>query len=107
MKTRERWGYDRDRLVVLDENGLVVARLPEVDDPEDERAVHEDGELLAAAPYLAAAVSTFVLDRRIRAWLEAHNPKALRLAEVALVRGWATRMRDYDRRRPWRTRKTR
>jgi hypothetical protein len=107
MKTPERWSYDHRRGAVVDKNDLLVARLPEVDDPEDQRAMHEDGELLSAAPDLAAALSVFVLDLRIRPWLEAHYPTALRQAEVALVRGWATRMRNYERRRPCRTRKTR
>ena len=84
---RQRWFYDRRTRTIRDENGLTVATLGETGDVDD------DGKLAAAAPQLLGAALVFCTDRRIRAWLEEHDPKALQQARLAIV---AARIGDED-----------
>ncbi len=84
---RQRWFYDRRTRTIRDENGLTVATLGPTGDVDD------DGKVAAAAPQLLGAALVFCTDRRIRAWLEKHDPKALHQARLALV---AARIGDED-----------
>jgi hypothetical protein len=76
----QRWFYDSKTRTIRDENRLSVATVG-----RDDAGGHEDGKLAAAAPRLLAAVMVFCTDRRIRAWLEEHDPKALEQGRLAAV----------------------
>ena len=75
----QRWFYDPRTRTVRDENGLTVATLGRSGES------HDDGKLAAAAPQVLGAAMVFCTDRRIRAWLEEHDPKALQQARLAIV----------------------
>jgi hypothetical protein len=75
----QRWFYDHLTQTIRDENRLAVATIGR-DDPGG----HEDGRLASAAPALLASLLVFCTDRRLRAWLEEHDPKALEQASRAV-----------------------
>lgn len=76
----ERWFYDEATRTVLAQNRASVATIH-----HSGNEGLEDGRLTAAAPRLLAAVLVFCTDRRIRASLEARDPKALEQARLAVI----------------------
>lgn len=62
--------------------GIAVAHVLAAPGREEQLA---NAALIDSAPALHDALAVFVLDRRIRAWLAEHDPKALEQAEAALT----------------------